>query len=76
MNIKKLKSVFEEKGMVKFKLYGLEYTIQKVDDGVVIFADLYDSKKEKYDDVDLLLKQHYIYGENIEDNEERILNIY
>jgi len=75
VNIKKLKSVLSEKGIVKFKLYSLDYTIQNEEDGVVIFADLYNSKKSKYDNIETLLQQHYIYGENIEENEERIFNI-
>lgn len=76
MNIEKIKSIFNEKSVVIFKLYSLNYTIQKVENGVVIFSDMYNSKKEFYSNIDILLKNYIIFGENIEDNEEKIINIH
>lgn len=75
MNIEKIKSIFNENGIVKFKLYGLDYTIQKLDNRVCVFADLYVSKKSIYNDIDSLLQNYYIYGENIEFYDDRIRDI-
>lgn len=57
-------------------MYGLDYTIETVDDGVEIYMDLYSNKKSKYDNLDILLKNYTIYNETIESNDDRIINIH
>lgn len=76
MNVENLKKVFNLNGSVKFKMYGLDYTIETVDDGVEIYMDLYSNKKSKYDNLDILLKNYTIYNETIESNDDRIINIH
>lgn len=76
MNIEKIKRIFNEKGIVKFKIYALDYTIEKIDDSVFIYADLYDMKKKEYKSIDEALKDYKIFRENIESNEDKISNIY
>ncbi len=75
MNIEKLKTIFQEKGIVRFKMYGLDYTIEKVESGIIIYADLYSNKKTLFQTIDEILKLYYIYNENIESNELRLQNI-
>lgn len=75
MNVEKIKSILNEKGIVSFTLYSLKYTIQKTNDGVVIFSESYTSRNNKFDDIDKLLKKYLIYGENILSNESRIIDI-
>lgn len=76
MNVENLKKVFNLNGNVKFKMYGLDYTIETVDDGVEIYMDLYSNKKSKYDNLDILLKNYTIYNETIGSNDDRIINIH
>jgi len=76
MNIENMKTIFNQNGVVKFKMYGLDYTVEKVDNGVVIYPDLYNNKKNVYDSLDSMLSNYYIYNESIESNEIRIMNIH
>lgn len=76
MNVDKLKTIFKQNNVVKFKMYGLDYTIKNIDNGVVIFVDLYPNKKSWYNNIDSLLKNYNIYNENIESNDQRIQNIH
>ena len=46
MNIEKIKTIFNEKREVHFKLYSLDYTIKEVDGKMLVYADLYDNKKD------------------------------
>ena len=76
MNVEKIKTIFNQKGVVKFKMYGLDYTIETIDNGVEIYVDLYPNKKSKYDSLNSLLKNYTIYNESIESNDQRVLNIH
>ena len=48
MNIDKIKELFNQKGEVHFKLYSLEYTIKKENDEILVYADLYATRKQRY----------------------------
>ena len=76
MNIETMKTIFNKNGVVRFKMYGLDYTVEKVENGVVIYADLYNNKKNVYENLDDVLSNYYIYNESIESNEGRIQNIH
>ncbi|MBQ4584508.1 MAG: hypothetical protein IJA94_06440 [Bacilli bacterium] len=76
MNIETMKTIFNQNGVVRFKMYGLDYTVEKVENGVVIYADLYNNKKNVYENLDDVLSNYYIYNESIESNEGRIQNIH
>ena len=52
MNIESIKTIFNEKREVHFKLYSLDYTIKEVDNKILVYADLYDNKKESYNTID------------------------
>ena len=43
MNIDNIKTIFNEKREVHFKLYSLDYTIKEDNGKILIYADLYDN---------------------------------
>lgn len=75
MTIEELKKVFETDNEVKFKLYSLDYIIKKLEDKVIIYPIIYETKKSIYNSLDELLNNYLIYGETIGDNESRINKI-
>lgn len=75
MNIEKIKTLFNQKGEVHFKLYSLEYTIKKENDEILVFADLYATRKQRYNSLDEALSYFTIYNESLIENETRIMNI-
>ena len=75
MNIEKIKTLFNQKGEVHFKLYSLEYTIKKENDEILVFADLYATRKQRYNSLDEALSDFTIYNESLIENETRIMNI-
>ena len=75
MNIDNIKTIFNEKREVHFKLYSLDYTIKEVDGKILVYADLYDNKKESYNTIDEALNSFTVYNESIIQNQNRIINI-
>lgn len=76
MNCEKIRSLFNQNGIVHFTIYGLPYTIEIVEKGANIWQGDYEKQKKLYDSVDSVLKYHYIYNESIEENDNRIRDIY
>ena len=72
MIIEKIKDVFNNNSEVHFKIYTLEYTIKKDNDNVIIYADLYNGKKEIYNSLDELLNNFTIYNETLIENVYKI----
>jgi len=75
MNIDNIKTIFNEKREVHFKLYSLDYTIKEENDKILVYADLYNNKKESYNTLDEVLNYFNIYNESIIENQNRIMNI-
>lgn len=75
MNIENIKTILNQNNEVHFKLYSLDYTIKKLDNGVTIYADIYSGRQEKYNSIDELLNYFTIYNETLIENESRIINI-
>ena len=75
MNIDNIKTIFNEKRKVHFKLYSLDYTIKEDNGKIIVYADLYDNKKESYNIIDEVLNYFTIYNESIIQNQDRIMNI-
>ena len=75
MNIDNIKTIFNEKKVVHFNLYSLDYTIKEENGKILIYADLYDNKKESYNTIDEALNYFTIYNESIIQNQNRIMNI-
>lgn len=72
MTIEEMKKIFETNKEVKFKLYSLEYIIKMINDKVVIYPIIYETRKSVYNTIDELLNNYLIYNETIIANENRI----
>ena len=75
MNVDQIKKILSVEQKVKFKLYSLEYVIEIIDGKAIIYSQLYPSKKTTFNNIDELLEQYLIFGENIKENDNRIQNI-
>ena len=53
----------------------MDYIIEKVDNVVVIYSELYSNQKSTYDNIDLVFTVFLIYNENIKDNDSRIIDV-
>jgi len=63
MNYESIKDEFETNNQLKFKLYSLEYLIEKVDNYVQIYAIDYPTRKSKYNSLEDLLNNFTVYNE-------------
>ena len=75
MNIENIKTIFNEKKEVHFKLYSLDYTIKEDNNKIIVYADLYTNRKEIYNTIDEALNYFTVYNESIIENQNRIMNI-
>lgn len=75
MDYKSLKKIFDEKHTLKFKLYSLEYIIESVENGVVIYPIIYDKRKSYYNSFDQLFNNFTVYNESIIKSINRIILI-
>lgn len=75
MNIENIKTIFNEKKEVHFKLYSLDYTIKQDNNMVIVYADLYSNRKESYNSIDEALNYFTVYNESLVENQNRIMNI-
>ena len=57
---------------IQIRVYSLDYTIEQLDDNVVIYANLYPNQKKSYRTIEELLDNFTIYNENIIDNIDSI----
>ncbi len=63
MNYESIKDEFETNNQLKFKLYSLEYLIEKVDNYVQIYAIDYPTRKNKYNSLEELINNYTVYNE-------------
>ena len=75
MSILEMQRIFNENGIVKFRLYSLDYIIERESDKVCIYTTDYPNRKKYYDSISELLSTHLIYNETIAENETRIIKI-
>ena len=75
MNIENIKTIFNEKREVHFKLYSLDYTIKEDNSKILVYPDLYDNKKESYNTIDEALNYFTIYNDSIIENQNIIMNV-
>lgn len=75
MNIDEIKRVFNRRGKVIFKLYGMEYTIIKNSNFVSIYPNVYIERIIHYNDLDTLLANYTVFNESIFDCQDDIKNI-
>ena len=75
MVIEKLKETFNNNNEVKFKLFNLEYIIEKDNDRVCVYPILYPTRKKIYFSLEDALNHFTIYNENIIENSDFIVLI-
>ena len=63
MNLKELQEILESSNIIKFKLYSLEYVIEKKDDSIVAYAIDYSGRKQKYNSFKEAMSNFKIYSE-------------
>lgn len=72
MRYQELENVFNSSGELKFKLYSLEYIMKKVDNGVEVYAELYQTRKKVYSSFQEAMNNFTVYNESLADNIDRI----
>ena len=72
MNLKELQEIFESNNIIRFKLYSLEYTIEKEEEYITIYAVDYSERKEKYKNFKEALNNFKIYSEPLVNQLEKI----
>ena len=75
MNISIIKDILEKKNKVEFRLYSLNYFIEKKGDKYIIYSENNTEFKKEYKTIDLLFNNYSIYNENLKINEKLIKNI-
>ncbi|MBQ2946668.1 MAG: hypothetical protein IJE04_02325 [Bacilli bacterium] len=73
MVLNELKERYEKNNEVKFKLFSLEYIIQKNDNGVEVYPLLYSNRKNRYSSLEEALNYYTIYNESIIENIDRVI---
>ena len=68
-----MKEIFNSNSIVKFKLYSLEYIIERENDRVAIYPVLYSNRKEYYNSIEEALIKFTVYNESIMDNLDRVI---
>ena len=63
MSYESIKNEFESNSRVKFKLYSLEYLIERVDNYVQVYAIDYPTRKSKYNSLEELFNNFTVYNE-------------
>lgn len=72
MRYQELENIFNSSGELKFKLYSLEYIIRKIDNGVEVYAILYQNRKKVYSSFQEAMNSFTVYNESLVDNIDRI----
>jgi len=72
MRLQELENMFNSVGELKFKLYSLEYIIRKIDNGVEVYAILYQNRKKVYSSFQEAMNSFTVYNESLVDNIDRI----
>ena len=63
MSYESIKREFETSNRVKFKLYSLEYLIERADNYVQVYAIDYPARKSKYNTLEELFNNFTVYNE-------------
>lgn len=72
MKYQELENKFNTSNEIKFKLYSLEYIIRKIDTGVEVYAELYQTRKKVYSSFKDAMNNFTVYNESLIDNMDRI----
>ncbi len=72
LRYQELENKFNTSNEIKFKLFSLEYVIRKVDTGVEVYAELYQTKKKVYSSFKDAMEKFTVYNESLVENIDRI----
>lgn len=75
MNVDEIRRLFNRRGKVTFKLYGMEYIIIKNSNSASIYPTIYNERIASYNDLDTLLANYTVFNESIIDCQNDIKNI-
>ncbi len=75
MNVEEMKTIFESNNNIKFKLYSLEYIIEKRNDFIVVYAIDYPTRKKEYKTFEEALNNFTVYNESLNDQLNKIKKI-
>ena len=63
MNYESMRNEFDSNNRIRFKLYSLEYLIERVDNYVQVYAIDYPTRKSKYNTLEELFNNFTVYNE-------------
>lgn len=63
MSFKELQEIFESDNIIKFKLYSMNYIIERKNDCIEAYAEDYSGRKEKYNSFKEAMNNFKIYTE-------------
>lgn len=72
MKYEDIKSIFDRDSELKFRLYNLEYIIKECNNGVEVFAMLYQNSKKKFISFDDAMNSFTVFNESLIDNIDQI----
>ena len=63
MTFKELQEIFEANNIIRFKLYSLDYVIERTDNSIIAYAIDYSERKQKYSSFKEACNNFKIYTE-------------
>jgi len=72
MSLNELQTLFDKNNKIRFKLYSLEYIIEKIDNYVQVYAIDYPTRKNKYSSLKETMNNYKVYNEPLIEQIERI----
>ena len=72
MNYKELQEKFDSNNVIRFKLYSLEYIIEKKENYILAYAKEYSGRKQKYNSFKETLNDFKIYAEPLVNQIDKI----
>ena len=68
-------NILNNKKTIKLKIYSLVYIIELIEDYYVIYPELYDNRKKRYNSLNDMFNSYTIYNESLIDSINRIIII-
>ena len=72
MSLNDLQTIFDSNNKIRFKLYSLEYVIEKIDNHVQVYAVDYSTRKSQFNSFKEAMNYFKVYNEPLTDQVERI----
>lgn len=68
-----LNEIINKNGKVLFRLFGVSYTIEKIDNSYYIYQTYNNLRQKKYTSLDDMFNSYTIYNETLEENKNLII---